>query len=85
VRSGFRERVSGDLQTSCTISASETVEGSGERRLAAKFILDCLRAHETPHGIAQRIDALEGQSIINIAEETRRLAFDLRLVPPRAL
>ena len=31
----------------------QTVEGSAERQLAAKFLLDCLRAHETPEAIAR--------------------------------
>ena len=58
----------------------QTLDGSGERRLAAKFLLDCLRAHETPEAIARCIDDLEHRSILSIANETRRLAADLRLV-----
>lgn len=57
----------------------QTVDGSEEHRLAAKFLLDCLRAHETPEGIAERIEALSGQSILDIADEARRLAAELRL------
>jgi hypothetical protein len=59
----------------------QSVDGSAERRLAAKFLLDCLRAQQTTKGIAERIDALEGQSILNITEVTRRLAGELRLIP----
>ena len=58
----------------------QTFEGSAERRLAAKFLLDCLRVHETPEAIARCIDDLERQSLLAIVDETRRLAADLRLV-----
>src|SRR5687768_893895 len=33
----------------------QSVDGSAERRLAAKFLLDCPRAQQTPKGIAERI------------------------------
>jgi hypothetical protein len=58
----------------------QTIEGPAERRLAAKFLLECLRTSETPEDIAQFIENLEHRSILAIADETRRLAADLRLV-----
>lgn len=40
----------------------------------------CLRAFQNPEDVAKCIDELEQRSILAIADETRRLAADLRLV-----
>ena len=59
----------------------ETVNGSPERRLAAKFILDCLRRQRFKDELGECIDELEHQSLLDIAAEARTLALSLKLIP----
>jgi hypothetical protein len=52
----------------------QEVNGSPERRLAAKFLLECLRKFRTRQQIAACIHELEDEAILDVGDETRRLA-----------
>lgn len=57
----------------------QTVDGSPERRLAARFILDCLRTNPT-QDIAACFHDLEDLAILDVAKDARELAVKLRLI-----
>jgi hypothetical protein len=57
-----------------------TVNGSLEQKLAAKFILDCLRKFHTSEEIAGCINELEHHAIVAIAEDARSTASSLGLI-----
>ena len=59
---------------------NEKVNGPAERRLAAEFVLYCLRAFKTPEEITECIDRLEDQVILDVADDARRLASSLGLI-----
>ncbi len=59
---------------------NETVNGRAERRLAADFILHCMRTYPTREEIEHCIDTLEDRAIIDVAGEVRQLASSLGLV-----
>jgi hypothetical protein len=59
---------------------NESINGSPERRLAAKFLLGCLRNFQSPDEIAECIDDLEKDAILDIATDARQLAFGLGLL-----
>lgn len=58
----------------------QSVNGSNERRLAAKFILDCLRIHDSGDEIAACIEALEDTRYFEVGMEARELAEGLGLI-----
>jgi hypothetical protein len=58
----------------------QTVNGSNERRLAAKFILECPRTYDSGDQIAECIDELEDTSHFEVGSEARVLAEDLGLI-----
>jgi hypothetical protein len=58
----------------------QTVDGSPQRRLAAKFILDCLRRYQTREEIEGCIDELSKQSLLDVADDARELASGLGLI-----
>jgi len=55
----------------------ESVNGTPERRLASKFILDCLR---TRQDLPAAFDKLEASALLDIADEARKLALSLQLI-----
>jgi hypothetical protein len=59
---------------------NQSVNGSAERRLAARFILDCLRNFQTRAEIAACIHTLEDEAILDVGREARLLAGDLGLL-----
>ncbi len=62
------------------ILINATVEGPQQRRLAAKFLLDCLRGRCTKKDLTARLDRLEQQALLGVVGEARRLASRLNLV-----
>ena len=50
---------------------NQNVNGSPERRLAAHFVLDCLRSHRTPEETAVCLDELEEHALLDISPPTR--------------
>jgi hypothetical protein len=59
---------------------SEAVNGSPERRLAARFLLDCLRRGCTKQELATRLDRLEEQALLDVVDAARKLASGLNLL-----
>jgi hypothetical protein len=59
---------------------SQTVNGPNERRLAAKFILHCLRTYDSGDAIAECIDELEDTPHFEVGTEARELAEGLGLL-----
>jgi hypothetical protein len=60
---------------------SETVNGSPQRRLAAKFVLNCLRHHYTKEEMEACLDELEHRALLDIADDARALASSFHLIP----
>jgi hypothetical protein len=58
----------------------QMVNGSNERRLAAKFILNCLRTYDSGDQIAECIEELEDKPHFKVGSEARELAGDLGLL-----
>jgi hypothetical protein len=58
---------------------SQEVNGSSERKLAAKFLLECLRRFHSREDIAACLNELEGEAMLDVSRETRRLAEDVGL------
>ena len=58
----------------------KTVNGTAEDRLAARFILDCLRSFQRRDEIAHCIDELEKHAIVAIADDARSMAHGLGLI-----
>lgn len=60
---------------------NEEVNAATEsRRLAAKFILDCLRVYATRREIVHRIEDLKTDAILEIAPDVEDLAEILGLI-----
>ena len=59
---------------------NQTVNGSDEKRVAANFILYCLRVHRTKQEIAHCIDDLEERAILDVARNARSMALSLGLI-----
>jgi hypothetical protein len=57
----------------------QEMNGSSERRLAAKILLDCLRRFDTSEEIAACLHELEDEAILDVTRETRQLAKDVGL------
>jgi hypothetical protein len=60
----------------------KTVTGSSERRLAAKFLLSCLRRFGTREEIERCLNNLEHEALLDIASEARRLATEYGIIRP---
>lgn len=58
----------------------ETVNGPPERRLAAKFILDCVRRYRAREDIEACLNELDDHALLNIAADARELASSLGLI-----
>jgi len=58
----------------------QTVNAPAERQLAARFVLDCLRARPTREEIRACIEGLENEAILDIARDARQLASSLGLI-----
>ena len=58
----------------------EMTAPSESRRLAAKFILDCLRVYATRREIAHCIEDLKTDAILEIAPDVEDLAETLGLI-----
>jgi hypothetical protein len=59
---------------------NEKMNGAAKRRLAADFILYCLRSFHSCEEIADCIDDLEERAIFDVAKDARRLASSLGLI-----
>jgi hypothetical protein len=59
---------------------NQSVNGSPERRLAAKFVLNCLRNFYTKDEISACLDHLECEALLDVAGEARRLATEYHLI-----
>jgi hypothetical protein len=57
-----------------------SVEGSSERQLAAKLLLDCLRRYRTKDEIEACLEETRQTSILEIVPEARRLASHVGLL-----
>jgi len=55
------------------------MDGSPERKVAAKFLLDCLRRFHSPSEIVDCIHELEEQALLDVSAETRKLAANIGL------
>ena len=58
----------------------QLMNGSPERRLAAKFVLECLRNFRTHEEIAACIHQLEKEAILDVGEVTRHIASSVGIV-----
>ena len=58
----------------------QSMDGSPERRLAANFILDCLRNCKTQDEIVASFYDLEDHAILDVAKDAQELAVKLRLI-----
>ena len=59
---------------------NQTVNGTMKRRLAARFILDCLRNYQTPEEIAACFHDFEDIAILDVAKDAQVLARSLGLI-----
>jgi hypothetical protein len=59
---------------------NQSVNGPPEQRLAAKFVLNCLRSFHTKPEISACLDHLECEALLDIAGEARRLASEYHLI-----
>jgi hypothetical protein len=60
---------------------NQTVNGSPERQIAAKFILECLRTFETREEIENCIHDFEEKALLDVGGEARHLATEVGLMP----
>ena len=58
---------------------NETVNGAPRRRLAAHFILDCLRSHRTPEETEACLHELEETALLQLAADVREMTSGLGL------
>ena len=58
----------------------QTMDGSPERRLAANFILDCLRKYQKREEIEGCIHELADKALLDVASEARELAMKVGLI-----
>lgn len=59
---------------------SQSVNGSPEKRLAARFILDCLRTWETPEEFEVCFHNVDDDAILDVAEQAQEMAASLGLI-----
>jgi hypothetical protein len=57
----------------------QALDGSPERRVAAKFILDCLRNFRTREEIEACIHQFEEEALLDVGDEARQLAANIGL------
>ena len=58
----------------------QTMDGSPERRLAANFILDCLRKFQKRQDIEGCIHQVADKALLDVADEARELAMNVGLI-----
>jgi len=58
---------------------NETVNGAPRRRLAAHFILDCLRSYRTPEETEACLHELEETALLQLARDVREMTSGLGL------
>ena len=58
----------------------QSVNGARVRRLAAHFILNCLRSYRTPDETAACLHALEHSTLLDLSEDVEELASELGLI-----
>lgn len=58
----------------------QSVNGPHVRRLAAHFILDCLRSYRTPEETAACLHSLEHSTLRDLATDVRVLASEVGLL-----
>ena len=58
----------------------QTMVGSPERRLAANFILECLRKFQKRQDIEGCIHQLADKELLDVADEARELAMNVGLI-----
>jgi hypothetical protein len=56
------------------------MHGPPQRRLAARFVLDCLKGDHTKEEIAECLDDLHHQALLDVASEARALAVEYHLI-----
>ena len=58
---------------------NETINGGARRRLAAQFVLDCLRSYRTPEETEACLQEIEESALLQLAADVRELASGLGL------
>ena len=58
---------------------SASVNGALRRRLAARYILDCLRSHRTPEETEACLHELEETELFQLADDVREMTSKLGL------
>ena len=58
---------------------NETVNGAPRRRLAAHFILDCLRSHRTPEETEACLHELEETTLLQLSADVHEMTSGLEL------
>jgi hypothetical protein len=58
----------------------QAVNGAPERRLAAKFILDCLRRYQKREEVEGCIHELADTALLDVASDARELARKVGLI-----
>ena len=58
---------------------NETVNGAPRRRLAAHFILDCLRSYRTHEETEACLHELEGSAVLQLAADVREMSSKVGL------
>ena len=58
---------------------NETVNGGARRRLAATFVLDCLRSYRTREETEACLHELDENSLLQLAADVRELTSNLGL------
>ena len=58
---------------------SESVNGALRRRLAARYILDCLRSYRTPEETEACLHELEETALLQLADDVREMRSDVGL------
>jgi hypothetical protein len=59
---------------------NQSVNGLQGRRLAAHYVLDCLRSHRTPDETAACLHGLEHSTLLQLSADVRVLALELGLL-----
>jgi hypothetical protein len=62
-----------------TFLIDATINGSHERRLAAKMLLDCLRRYQGRAELARCVEQIEEEAIFDIGDDAQELAAILGL------
>jgi hypothetical protein len=63
---------------------NETLNGGARRRLAARYVLDCLRSYRTPDETAACLRSLEHSTLLELAADVQELAGQVGLLTASA-